>query len=362
MFNLQIDAPRFWQKWNWEVSAGFNDIKTGEVFKGHLFYLLAAFFGTVLSHAALIVGSQLLSFGLHQGGWETWKKTNRALGSVGCAYPQVEVNAALLAALGMLDVSSDVLVSNDAAYGWRFVAAIEVVAVLFMVGWFLKLNIDFGDKFEPTSMPSAGFKRIFFPGLNTSHSWSEIKDKTNADSSTDRPCFFNKCFFTLSPPTDHVFLLEDFFNKFTPKHKYYYVAEQLSRNALEVFFLNGLAPYPTMQAFFLFFIELCYLIPVLWELPFSLLAQSRIEVVSAVGRCVLYLGPVLIVTGCMSAPDAANMVVAVQLFTFFHCILTQIWILFLRCTKKQKTKEKENQIKVKKVKNQMEMKALGATI
>ena len=56
MFNLQIDAPRFWQKWNWEVSAGFNDIKTGEVFKGHLFYLLAAFFGTVLSHAALIVG------------------------------------------------------------------------------------------------------------------------------------------------------------------------------------------------------------------------------------------------------------------------------------------------------------------
>ena len=59
------------------------------------------------------------------------------------AWPHVEIVAVLVTSMGLLDVSLGVLASWSTAWGWKLLAALEVVLVVLFVRWFLRQGCSF---------------------------------------------------------------------------------------------------------------------------------------------------------------------------------------------------------------------------
>ena len=74
----------------------------------------------------------------------------------------------------------------------------------------------------------------------------------------------------------------------TPKHRSYYITGML-RGLIEVLTLNGLAPFPKIQALSMLLIQVLAAVPVWSFVPYTLLAQSRVELVTRTAGVALFV-------------------------------------------------------------------------
>ena len=90
------------------------------------------------------------------------------------------------------------------------------------------------------------------------------------------------------------------------------------RFMLECVVLNGLAHTPSRQAILLVCIESLFLLPVLYKMPYSGLAASRIEIVNAVGRLLTYGTAVMLAINRASEVTVVMVIFILQGFMVAH--------------------------------------------
>ena len=104
----------------------------------------------------------------------------------------------------------------------------------------------------------------------------------------------------------------------------------IGRQFLEAFCLNGLSSAPLVQVVTLAAVQFAFLVPVMLQTPYTLLAQSRADLFVALGRWLTYVIAILPPLRLLAPSKAALALVNVQLLMLINSIVTQL----SRCSSK----------------------------
>ena len=112
------------------------------------------------------------------------------------------------------------------------------------------------------------------------------------------------------------------FNKFTPQQKYYYFVN-VARQFLEAFVLNGLSPFPYAQLPIMLVIQFLALRSVLLDHPYTMLAQSRTDMVTRAGAFLVYVIAFLHFVGALGDEATATTLINMQFLMLVNNVITQ---------------------------------------
>jgi len=114
------------------------------------------------------------------------------------------------------------------------------------------------------------------------------------------------------------------FNAFAPgQEKYYFV--NVGKAILGTFVLNVFKPFPALQSAAMLSLELWTFFSVLHIAPYTLVAQTRSELMGAAGKCVTYGLALLPALGLISAQHAAAVIVNASFVSIGQNVFTSLY-------------------------------------
>jgi len=374
IFNLQVAPPRafqdFWKSW-WTWEHFKDDEAESEVLRDQLFYLLWGFLVLVVAHQLTLWALQVAKFPIP--GF--------------LKFPQVEIVGFMAVCMGFLDSSAGVLSNVKTAWGWKALAVVELSTVaaflMFMLGNALEfrkkvywepqdnvkligrgkvvvaLDEDDQGKLTLLQLLSARKKlglsedqvKTMFSNLTNEKTVMgvEIRLKNSvgvkefADLYSQQRIAFQRATFVegmyalvyesrreagkwfASDPLDDVNEpFGRFFTKFTPRHKLFYL-ENIAKNVAEVFILNSLVSFGELQVTLMLALNCRLFVMVVKDSPYVLLAQSRSEIITVVGRFLVYLTAWFAVLGALDDRAAAGIMTALHLTMLVSNIYGQLY-------------------------------------
>ena len=283
----------------------------------------------------------------------------------------------LVTSMGMLDVSFGVLATFASAKGWKLLAAVEVLLVLLFVRWFVgqgkrfmqksrweaslnvvqlrvfnSLDTDHDGTLSLEEM-KAGHKKLgltmqqavqLYEKLDVNHDGVVSMEEFAALSKDEHITFAHAtcaegCRVMMWTPRrgmgKYVPLVEGeslgkfatYFSKFTPNQADWYY-KNLKRQLLEAVLLNGLYPFQGPQVVALAVVQLYFSVSVALNKPYVLIAQSRAEFLTALGRAVTYLIAFAAFAGAIPMEAAVYAMAVNQSLMLLQAIFTQVGALF----------------------------------
>ncbi len=344
----------------------------GEVMMGHTFYAGGMTLLTTAAHLVFI-------------------EANRFMGTLSKVpgpfkFPQMEIKIFMALSMGMLDVSTTVLLAGpETGLGWKLLASLEVMFALWFIVWFMKKGIDFqktvvwrpianvkklsnrdigGDdggeirlaevlKMAPKLGLSKGKATALFQrldpdgdGLVAYADWRAQFHDYPERVPFEKAGFLEGCYaLCITPrmeggkyypvdPKNKEYLTNPFsphFSKFTPFHSHYYFFN-IVRQFAEAWTLNGLAEFSLLQGSAMTVIELVSFCLVLQHAPYVMLAQSRADLFTSCVRFMTFSFATLPLIPVLGVPDTvtAQAMIIIQGLSLIHNIIAQMSPLFFQ--------------------------------
>lgn len=338
-----------------------DETEESELMRGHLFYLGLVIVLTLFIHKVVYV---IYDF-------------NGAEVPAMARAPKIEIQVFFVLLMGMLDVSAQVLFNSDTATGWKAVAALELVLVAFFFSFLVMKGREFRRLVHWE--PAANVKRLRLKqsvasldtnndgivtleeqmagaahvGL-TNRQASELFKKldTKRRSSIDRSKMEigvgeveyvaaelatpveRLWAYVVEPrrPAGHYTFIDpdkrnsedpwmNQFMSYTPVHVHF-LALRIVLMVVESFVLGGMDGLA--QGLFMVVFSFIVLVLILYSPPAVLLAQSRVDTVSALGHFLTYLVNCVMLRGWMSTDNASQTLTIVSGLTLLHAIATAL--------------------------------------